>query len=142
MRLEMLRGKRRVSEFDSENLTYDMISSILNEPYLDSYRVVCHIPLREIFRDTSLMDDNEKAYVSHDGTHVDFLIIDRVTHKPVLGVETDGYAYHREGSVQHSRDMKKDGIFKKYGIPLIRLSTRGSDEENKVRDALNAVRIC
>lgn len=142
MRLEMLRGKMRVSEFDSENLTYDMISSILNEPYLDSYRVVCHIPLREIFRDTSLMDDNEKAYVSHDGTHVDFLIIDRVTHKPVLGVETDGYAYHREGSVQHSRDMKKDGIFKKYGIPLIRLSTRGSDEENKVRDALNAVRIC
>lgn len=138
-RLELLRGKKKVSEFDSENLTYDMISSILKEQYFDGYRVVCHTPLREIFRDTSLLNSDEKAYISHYETHVDFLVVDRVTHRPVLGVETDGYSYHREGTDQHSRDKKKDSIFEKYGLPLIRLSTKCSGEEKKVRDALKTV---
>ena len=79
--------------------------------------------------------------VSRQGTHVDFLVVDRVTHRPVLGVETDGYAYHKEGTDQHARDAKKNSIFEKYGLPLIRLSTRGSDEEKKIRNALNKVTI-
>lgn len=140
-RLEMLRGKKRVSEFDSENLTYDLLSSILDEPRFNAFRVVCHIPLREIFRETSRLDDDERMYVSRQGTHVDFLVVDRVTHRPVLGVETDGYAYHKEGTDQHARDAKKNSIFEKYGLPLIRLSTRGSDEEKKIRNALNKVTI-
>ena len=36
-------------------------------------------------------------------------------------------------------DKKKDSIFEKYGLRLIRLSTKCSDEEKKVRDALKAV---
>jgi hypothetical protein len=33
--------------------------------------------------------------------------------------------------------LKKDHILASYGLPLLRLSTKGSDEENKVIELLN-----
>lgn len=43
-------------------------------------------------------------------THVDFLIINHVSKKPILVVETDGYSYHNEKTLQYQRDIKKDHI--------------------------------
>ena len=40
------------------------------------------------------------------------------------------------GTKQAQRDRLKDGIFEKYGIPLLRLPTNGSGEIEKVRTYL------
>ena len=66
----------------------------------------------------------------------DFLLVNRVSKKPVLAVETDGYSYHNSATVQHQRDLKKNHILAVYGLPLLRLSTKGCDEESQVKKML------
>lgn len=69
-------------------------------------------------------------------THIDFLIYDKVGKKPMLAIEVDGWSYHKEGTAQADRDKLKNSILPKYGLKLIRLSTKGSDERIVIEDAL------
>ena len=52
-------------------------------------------------------------------------------------IEVDGDKYHREGTKQAERDKTKDSILKKYNLPLLRFSTTGSNEKEKIINALN-----
>ncbi len=136
-RIAMIRKNRQISEYTSENLTYTMLSNLLSsDDNFSCLKLLCHFPVRQIIRDTSLLSPDEARYAGHYHTHVDFLIINRVTKKPVIAVETDGYSYHNENTEQHHRDTMKDHIFELYGIPLVRLSTKGSGEEELIRSRL------
>jgi hypothetical protein len=44
--------------------------------------------------------------------------------------------FHKKGTRQFDRDRIKDSILKKYNIPIIRFSTAGSQEEEKLRKNL------
>lgn len=55
---------------------------------------------------------------------------------PVLAIEVDGYEYHKLESRQAKRDATKNEILKKYKIPLIRFSTTGSEEKEKLTKVL------
>ena len=65
------------------------------------------------------------------------LIVNRVSKQPVLAIETDGYSFHNDETEQHKRDLMKDHILSCYGLPLLRLSTKGSGEREKVVAMLN-----
>ena len=123
----------QISEYVSENLTYAMLNEIIvSDRQLNGLKVLCHVPLRQVVKDTSLMNEKELRYAANYSTHLDFLIINRVTKRPVLAIETDGYSYHNDKTVQHQRDLMKDHILSCYGLPLLRLSTKGSGEKEKV----------
>lgn len=138
-RMEMLKTRSKVSEYDSENLTYAMLSDIVRENIFSRYTILCHTPLREIFNDSVMFSEDKEAYVSHPGSYVDFLVVDRVTHKPVLGIETDGYTCHKKGTAQYGLGIKKTVIFLNNGLPLLHLSTKGSGEKEKIRWALMCI---
>ena len=108
--------------------------------------VVCHLPLRMLIRDFSLLDESERRYAENGLTHVDFLIYNKVGRQPVLVIETDGYQHHKEGSRQKERDKMKDRILELYGIPCERLSTAESNErdriETKLKEILHIDYIC
>lgn len=132
-RLALLKASPKISEYDSENLTYDMLQKVLkSQPRFGNLGVLCHIPLRQVISDTSLMSAQELRYASNYNTHLDFLIINRVGKQPVLAIETDGYSFHHDATEQHQRDLLKDHILSCYGLPLLRLSTKGSNERQKV----------
>lgn len=137
-RLSFLANHRRVSEYDSENLTYSLIEGVLAEyPEFSHLGILCHTPLRNVICDWSLLNEGEKRYIAHFSTHLDFLIISRVTKKPVLAIETDGFNYHNDATEQHQRDLKKDHILELYGLPLLRLKTNASGERDKITSSLN-----
>lgn len=139
-RMAFLAGHKNISEYDSENLTYSLLENVLSGyPEFSHLGILCHTSLRNVIRDWSLLNEEEKRYISHFSTHLDFLIINHVTKKPVLAVETDGYSYHNEATAQHQRDLKKDHILELYGLPLLRLKTIESDEKEKVVSALRSV---
>ncbi|MGN0728003.1 DUF2726 domain-containing protein [Treponema sp.] len=52
-------------------------------------------------------------------------------------MEVDGYNYHKKGTKQAERDNKKNAIFDIIGLPLLRLSTKGSGEEKKIKEQLD-----
>lgn len=134
-REKILKKYGRVSEFDSENLMYVLIRSILSEKQFDFLGVVMHVPLYSIIRDFSILSEREKQFAQNDLSHVDFLIYSKITHRPVLIVEVDGFAYH-SAPKQKERDSVKDSIFSKYGVPLLRLNTTESSERARVVCAL------
>ena len=138
-RMAMLNRLPQISEYASENMTYRLICRILSSDSRFAYlKVLCHIPLREIFKDTSMMSQEELKYAGNYSTHVDFLIINCVSKKPVLAIETDGYSFHNNSTEQYEHDRMKDHIFALYSLPLLRLSTKGSGEKERILELLNS----
>lgn len=139
-RMAYLAARKRISAYDSENLTYALIEDVLRDNaamrHLD---VACHLPLRMLIRDFSLLDESERRYAENALTHIDFLIYNTVGKQPVLVIETDGRTYHRDGSRQRERDRMKDRILERYGIPCERLSTDGSGERERIETKLKEI---
>ena len=121
----------RASEYDSENLILLLIKDILKNDSFSKLNVVMHVPLRALIRDLSILNLREVQFVTNCLSHVDFLIFSRVTHRPILVIEVDGFAYHKIDK-QRERDLLKDEILHKYNIPILRLSTIGSGEREKI----------
>ncbi|MCF8059961.1 MAG: DUF2726 domain-containing protein [Bacteriovoracaceae bacterium] len=138
-RQEFLSKSKRISEFDSENLMNVLIRDVLKEERFGKLSVSNHIPLRMIIKDKDLLTEREAQYASNFLSHVDFLIYDKMGKAPVLAIEVDGVAYHKEGSKQAERDELKNHIFSKYSIPLLRFRTDGSSERQKLVEMLNKV---
>ena len=139
-REDAMRKYGRVSEVDSENLMYAAIREVLAESEFSKYDVVMHVPLRMILGDLNKLNSRELSFATNHLTHVDFLIFSRLTHKPILVVEVDGFAYHHHEK-QQERDRVKNAILEKYGIPILRLSTVGSREKQKLTSALEKINI-
>ena len=97
-----------------------------------------HVSLVNLVKDYSVLTEEETAYARNPLTHVDFLLFRRMDKSPLLAIEVDGVAFHAVGSVQASRDEKKNRIFERCGIPLLRLRTDGSGEEERMEQALRS----
>ena len=54
----------------------------------------------------------------------------------MLAIEMAGSGFHEAGSKQAERDAKKNSILDKCAIPLLRLRTDGSGENEKIKNAL------
>ena len=128
---------KRVSEFDSENLTYWTIHEVLKEKGYDHMSVLMHYPLRYLITPESPLTNEQRSYASRSWTHLDFLIYDTVSHKAKLAIEVDGTQYHKGESAQGHRDRIKDSVLEAIGLPLLRLSTAGSGEKEKIAQALS-----
>lgn len=137
-RMEYLKRNKRISEYDSENLMYITINNILSKFQSLCLNVICHQPLNMLIRDPRHLSDEECEYAMNPAAHVDFMIYNKISKKPVLAIEVDGFKYHKEGTRQAQRDKMKDHIFKSYNIPLLRLPTNGSGEREKIEEMLTS----
>lgn len=137
-RKEYLRKGKKVSEYDSENLMYVLIRDVLHENFKE-YDVAVHVPLRMLIKDMDKLSVEEKKYTLNENTHVDFLIYSKIVHQPVLIVEADGYKFHKAGTLQAERDIKKNSILGKSELPYIRFVTNGSSEKDKLVFLLNEI---
>ncbi|MCM1440677.1 MAG: AAA domain-containing protein [Roseburia sp.] len=135
--IEASRRDANVSEYDSENLTFELIEKIRTTyPQLSHIKTLCHYPMRSLIGGVFGLSEREAQYAMHPATHIDFLIINRVSKQPLLAIETDGYSYHNDKTEQFQRDRLKDHILEIYGLPLLRLSTIGHSEEQRIVEAL------
>lgn len=135
--LNFYKTHKRVSEYDSENLAYWAISDTLKEKGYTHLGILLHYPLRHLLTESSNLSTEQRTYANHSWTHIDFLIYDTVTHKAKLAIEVDGTRYHRTGSSQSRRDIIKDSVLAAIGLPLLRLSTAGAQEKEKIASALS-----
>lgn len=137
-RLEFFRKHKRINKlYISENIIYYMLKDILKD--YDNLEFHFHQSLNDLIADKSLLNEEEKQYASHHNTHLDFYIFKKIGDKPVMAIEVDGYDNHKKGTKQYERDQLKDSILDKYNIPLIRLKTNGSGEDEKIRNMLDEI---
>jgi RecA/RadA recombinase len=136
-RTALLSKRKRVSEYDSENLMFALIDSVLKQETFAKFAVAIHVPLKMLIRDTSKLNDDEARYALNFLTHVDFLIFDKMDKSPRLIVEVDGVSFHKEGTRQAERDKMKNAILKRYGLRYVRFKTNESRERERLTAILN-----
>lgn len=135
-RWEYLKKHKRVSEYDSENLLYSVVEEILQKEEFQKVGCAIHVSLVTLIKDYALLSAEEKVYAKNPLTHVDFLLFNKMDKAPIMAIEVDGSSFHAAGSKQAERDTKKDSIFQKCGIPLLRIKTNESGEKEQIESNL------
>ena len=122
-RLDSLANKPVVSDYISENLFYNTLMEAITALGLVHIDVLCHYPVVRFISDWSLLTEEEKAFASNRLSHVDFLVYNSLTKRPLLVIEVDGWYYHKRQGGQVTRDVLKDKLLAKFGLPLHRILT-------------------
>ncbi len=117
----------------------ELLTQIFEEPKYSRFSFVFEMPLKDVVNKQFLgkLPAELLEFTNRTWSHVDFTIYNRVTKEILFGIEVDGYNYHKKGTKQAKRDEKKNQIFELIGLPLIRLSTKGSGEEDRIKKQLD-----
>jgi hypothetical protein len=136
-RLEPLAVRLRPeAPYRSEEAVRVLLGDILGEPRHEHLRAETQILLRNLVPDPTTLTADQTAFVRRTAS-LDFVVYNRITRRPVLAIEVDGFRAHENNPVQLERDGVKDAVLAHVGIPLLRLPTTGSGEEQRIRDALD-----
>lgn len=137
-RLDHLAGRLRGEmKFRSEDIAWTVVLDILNEPAYGTLHVTSQVLLRELIPSLDGLSDRERSFVKHRSS-VDMVLFNRITHRPVLAIEVDGWKFHADDPEQLKRDEIKDGLLRRVGLPLLRLRTTGDSEPARIRDGIDA----
>ena len=137
-REEFLAKHKKVSIYVSENLAYVCIKKCLSDIGVLTIDFVIHVPLLDFVKITDEFTDEEIRFIRTEA-HVDFLIYNKMDKKPILAIEVDGFKYHKQNFKQINRDQIKNIILEKIGLPLLRLSTTGANEEERIKSKINEI---
>ncbi len=139
-KFKYLKAANRISKYDSENVMNGLLTQIFEEPRYSKFSFVFEMPLKDIVNKQFIgeLPEELSTYVNSSWSHVDFTIFNRVTKEILFGIEVDGYNYHKKGTKQAERDIKKNNVFEIIGLPLLRLNTKGSGEEQRITKQLDS----
>jgi hypothetical protein len=107
---------------------------------LKNYRGISftmHARVGKLITDLSGLDEEEKRYITHPWTHVDFLFYNSISKKPLFAIEVDGVRHHEQNIEQSVRDTIKNKAFEQFGIPLYRFKTNESGEDQRLKSILS-----
>jgi AAA domain/Protein of unknown function (DUF2726) len=136
-RLQPLAARvRNETGYRSEDIVWTVVHDILAEERYAHLAPVRQVLLRNLLPGLDGLTQEQESYVRHRAS-VDFVVYNRVSNRPVLAVEVDGFACHENNPAQLARDTLKNEILAARGLPLLRLPTTGSGEENRIRRALD-----
>ena len=95
------------------------------------YKVIMHYRLSDLIHNYDGFSSEQIKYIKHPRTHVDFVVFDKISFKPILCIEVDGAKYHDYVKQKKHDETKKD-IIETNNIPFLRLRTNESGEEEKL----------
>ena len=138
-KFKYLKAANKISKYDSENAMNALLTNIFEEPKYSKFSFVFEMPLKDVVNKNYMgkLPEELSTFANRSWAHVDFTVFNRVTKEILFGIEVDGYNYHKKGTRQAERDLKKNAIFDQIGLPLLRLSTKGSGEEVKIKVQLD-----
>ena len=136
-RQKFIQSRISVSQYESENIMFSLLGEIISTPEWNHLGVMLQYPLMRLIKSDALLNEKEKEYTHRSWTLVDFVLYNKTTRLPVLAIEVDGMSFHKSNSEQSKRDAFKNSVLNKANIPLLRLSTDGSNERQKIIDALS-----
>ncbi len=138
-KFKYLKAANKISKYDSENAMNTLLTNIFEEPKYSKFSFVFEMPLKDVVNKNYMgeLPEELSTFANRSWAHVDFTVFNRVTKEILFGIEVDGYNYHKKGTKQSERDLKKNAIFDQIGLPLLRLSTKGSGEEGKIKAQLD-----
>ena len=128
-----------VSGYLSEKLLYNLLVKGITKSGLANTEILCHYPLTRLIADWDALDEQEKVFAGSPLAHVDFLIYNSLTKRPLQTIEVDGWHFHKESEVQQLRDALKDRILVKFGLCPHRISTTDTVNDETIMKMLQAI---
>lgn len=122
----------------SEKIIFNLLtdSVLLNNSQFATIGIAREYKLRDLIRDFQLFSEEELRFIKNN-SRLDFLLYNMIDKTPILAIEVDGVSFH-DNEVQRKRDDYKNHILKTIGLPLLRLSTDGYNEEGRIIENLKA----
>ena len=138
--LKAFRERHPSKDFDTENITKEVLSQILKADKYKNIWFRMHVSLRDFLNNkVSGLSEEEYKFYLNPNSHVDFLIYNKMSRKPLAAIEVDGVSYHEQSEKQRNRDAKKNAILEKACIPLLRLKTNESEEEARIKEFIEYI---
>ena len=138
-----LTGRSGGVRFDMYRLRDDFLSPaeasffrVLRLTVGETYVICPKVRLADLFYVTR-PHENQGAQNRITPRHVDFVLCDPATLRPVAGLELDDSTHRRARAVE--TDAFKDGLFAAVGLPLIRVPAQRAYETAQVRALLAQV---
>lgn len=123
------------SRFLSENIINTLLEDMLGHGEYEHMEKRTQIRLHDLVPRVDHLDDTQRRFLRTVST-VDFAIYHQVSKRLVLVIEVDGFR-HEWSQEQIRRDRTKDSILASCNIPLLRLRTNDSGQEERIREALD-----
>jgi len=135
--ISFLSSNKNMKGSPAEIIIHKLLSEtiLLNNPQFLSIDMVREYKLVDLIRDFKPFSEDEIRFIRNN-SRIDFLLYNKIDKTPVLAIEVDGVSFH-DNILQQGRDNKKDYILKMIGLPLLRLSTDGHNEEARIIEKLN-----
>lgn len=128
---------RKELEYPSEDIVWTVLHDVFAEQAYAHMTAVPQVLLKNLLLNLDRLTPDQAAFVRRRAS-LDFVVYNQVTNRPLLAIEVDGFRFHENNPAQLKRDAIKNEILRVYDMPLLRLPTTGSGEEQRIRDALTA----
>ena len=126
--------KKSPNKHKTELLMCDIISLVLKD---HSYiRYLMHSRLALIVKVPETFSDEERKYILHPWTHVDFLFYNKVSKETLFVLEVDGIRYHEQNKNQLKNDEIKNRVLQSNNIPIFRFKTNESNEMQRLSEII------
>ncbi|MEU3271267.1 AAA domain-containing protein [Saccharomonospora sp. NPDC006951] len=122
-------------KYPSENIIWTVLNDIFAEPSYAHLVAIPQVILKNLLPSLDRLTPDQVAFARRRAS-IDFVVYNRVTNQPLLAIEVDGFEFHENKPIQLKRDALKDEILRVHDLPLLRLPTTGSGEQERIRQAL------
>jgi hypothetical protein len=100
--------KKRPNHHKTELLMCNIITQVIRQHSYIGYSM--HTRLGKLVDVSNTFNDEEKKYIFHPWTHVDFLFYNKVSKEKLFVLEVDGIRYHEQDKKQAEHDDIKNRV--------------------------------
>lgn len=126
--------KKKQSYYITENIMCNLLDEILKNHRTIKYSM--HVRLNKIVQTPSTYTEEEKRYINHPWTHVDFLFYNKISKEPLFVIEVDGVRFHEQSEKQVINDEIKDRVLTSNNIGIYRFKTNESREKERLESII------
>ena len=126
--------RERPKDHITELLMSDIIKQVLNDFNYIGYSM--HTRLGKLVTVPDTFSDEERRYILHPWTHVDFLFYNRISKEKLFVLEVDGIRYHEQNKKQAEHDKVKNRVLQSNNIPIYRFKTNESNEKQRITEII------
>ena len=126
---------KRPDHYKTELLMCGIIEQVLSSHGNIGYSM--HIRLGKLVDVPDTFSDEEKRYILHPWSHVDFLFYHKVSKEKMFVLEVDGIRYHEQDKKKTEHDEIKNRVLQSNNIPIYRFRTNESNEKQRLTEIIN-----
>ncbi len=128
--------QKRPNHYKTELLICNIIDQVLCHHNFIGYSM--HSRLSKLVTIPNTFTEEEKRYILHPWSHVDFLFYNKVSKEKLFVLEVDGIKFHEQNKKQAKHDEIKNRVLQLNNTPVFRFKTNESNEKQRLTEIIDS----